>query len=61
MQEAIESKTEIVRDPVITAAIREIKSRIKELAEYQKTGKKAFREAESKWAKSGYLNGSPNC
>ncbi len=52
MQEAIETKTEIVRDPAITAAIREIKARIKELADSQRTGKKAFREAQSKWDKA---------
>lgn len=53
MQEAITTQVEVTHDPAVTAAIREIKSRIKALAESQKIGKKAFREAMSKWDKSG--------
>jgi len=59
MQEVITTQTEIVRDPVITAAIRELKSRIKEMAEYQKNGKTAYSESMSKWAKDGYKYGAP--
>jgi hypothetical protein len=55
----MQTETVTVKNPAVTAAIREAKAELKKMSAEQKAAKQAFRKATSEWAKKPHPKGYP--